>query len=78
MLAQLVFSFAYPATRAARKKITSIYRTAVPDLDNCIKLVFDALNGIVYKDDSQIAVVCAQKIFGPTNSTYIEVTKLKN
>lgn len=34
-----------------------------PDLDNLQKGVFDALNGIVWKDDSQIVEVWSQKIY---------------
>ena len=32
-----------------------------PDLDNYIKLVSDALNGVVYADDSQIVAIEASK-----------------
>ena len=31
------------------------FRTKKPDLDNMVKLVCDAMNGIAYHDDSQIA-----------------------
>jgi len=34
-----------------------------PDLDNFMKQVMDALNGIVYHDDSQIVEVEASKIY---------------
>lgn len=32
-----------------------------PDLDNCIKLVCDSLNGIVWKDDAQVVLIAASK-----------------
>ena len=32
-----------------------------PDIDNCIKVILDSLNGIAYKDDSQIVEVIAVK-----------------
>lgn len=35
-----------------------------PDLDNIIKLYTDALNGVVYHDDSQIAVSTCGKRYG--------------
>lgn len=44
----------------ARKK----YPTTRPDLDNLWKGVADALNGIVYKDDSQIVAVTCRKMYG--------------
>lgn len=34
-----------------------------PDLDNCIKLIADALNTIAYKDDNQIVEVRAYKYY---------------
>ena len=35
-----------------------------PDLDNCVKSVTDGMNGIVYKDDSQIVSIHAKKVWG--------------
>jgi len=32
-----------------------------PDIDNYIKLVTDALNGLAYRDDGQIAIIHAEK-----------------
>lgn len=40
--------------------------TKRPDLDNCVKAVTDAMNGIVYKDDSQITTLHATKVYGTT------------
>jgi Holliday junction resolvase RusA-like endonuclease len=37
--------------------------TVKPDLDNCIKLFFDACNGILWRDDSQIVRILADKIY---------------
>lgn len=37
-----------------------------PDLDNCIKSITDGMNGIVYKDDSQITSLHATKVYGTT------------
>lgn len=34
-----------------------------PDLDNLVKLVLDALNGVAYLDDSQITGLSSQKIY---------------
>ena len=43
------------------KKILSEPDTFKPDIDNIIKLVFDALNGVAYDDDKQIVKVQAKK-----------------
>lgn len=40
--------------------------TKRPDLDNCVKAVTDGMNGIVYKDDSQITSLHATKVYGTT------------
>lgn len=32
-----------------------------PDIDNCIKVILDALNGIAYEDDKQVVQVIAVK-----------------
>lgn len=39
----------------------SIYPTKKPDIDNIIKVVLDALNGVAYKDDTQVIDVMATK-----------------
>ena len=39
------------------------YHTYTPDLDNLVKLVSDALNGVFYKDDSQIAQLKSEKLY---------------
>lgn len=36
-------------------------RTARPDVDNVLKAIADALNGIAYKDDAQVALVSFEK-----------------
>lgn len=47
--------------------------TKRPDLDNQVKLVTDALNGIVYHDDCQICEVHASKFYGPQALTVVTV-----
>ena len=45
-----------------------------PDIDNVIKVVCDALNGVAYKDDTQITSVTAIKYYGeqPKITVYLE------
>ena len=45
--------------------------TKKPDIDNIIKCVFDALNGIAFKDDTQIICVESQKYYD--NEPRIEI-----
>jgi Holliday junction resolvase RusA-like endonuclease len=47
-----------------------------PDLDNCLKLVKDAMNGVFYRDDAQIVGVDAGKLYGEQGKTTITLTSL--
>ena len=40
-----------------------VQHSKIPDLDNLIKFVCDALNGVFYKDDSQISQLKAEKLY---------------
>jgi len=47
-----------------------------PDLDNMVKFICDIANGLLYKDDSCISKITAQKIYSPepkTTFTLIEI-----
>lgn len=46
-----------PASWSKRKKASSVFVTGKPDCDNQIKLISDAINGIVWRDDSQVASI---------------------
>lgn len=48
--------------------------TTKPDLDNYVKLVSDALNGVVFADDSQVVEIRASKRFAHTPGIEITVT----
>lgn len=48
-----------------------------PDADNISKIVADALNGVVYKDDSQICEVFVKKIYGELPMLKICVKKIE-
>lgn len=47
--------------------------TKKPDIDNLIKSVLDALNGLAYADDSQIIKVTAVKRYAETGSTELTI-----
>lgn len=47
-----------------------------PDLDNLIKFVKDCLNGLAWKDDSQVAFITAKKIYGLESETIICISYL--
>jgi Holliday junction resolvase RusA-like endonuclease len=66
------------STKAKIERGEKIYKTTKPDLtDNLNKAVFDALQGIVYDNDSQIcAVYNLEKIYGMVPKTIIEIESL--
>lgn len=39
--------------------------TTKPDMDNCVKAIFDAMNDIVWRDDVQVADLTSRKRYGP-------------
>lgn len=54
-----------------------IHATGKPDLDNVVKLVGDALNGIIWRDDSQITSVSCSRHFGAVEQSIISVRALE-
>ena len=69
------FYFSIPVPKSYSKKrreacLSGLERPMKKDLDNLIKSVSDAMNKIVYKDDAQIVVLHATKVFG---EPYVEV-----
>lgn len=47
--------------------------TKKPDMDNVVKALFDAMNGIVFKDDSQVVDAHIRKRYGRTPETLITI-----
>jgi Holliday junction resolvase RusA-like endonuclease len=53
------------------------YPTTKPDLDNIVKLLADAMNGVVYKDDKQIVSICVSKKYAEVASAHIYVGEIE-
>lgn len=47
----------HPASWSKKRKAAAVYVTGKPDGDNCVKLLGDACNKILWRDDSQIAQI---------------------
>ena len=63
-------------SRASKKQMLAQIGTPHlkrPDLDNLVKAILDAYNGIVWQDDSQIYCIQAQKIYCNKERTEIKV-----
>lgn len=60
--------------KAKSSKLTHV--TKRPDLDNLIKPILDALNGVAFVDDSQIVQIYASKKFGDFENIEITVHEI--
>jgi Holliday junction resolvase RusA-like endonuclease len=76
--ATIIATYSIPASWSKRKRaeIANRWKTSRPDLDNCQKLVFDSLNEIVFTDDSQIASIHAEKVYGEPTGFSIRIEAL--
>lgn len=63
------------ATKSKRQKMIEgkIRPKTKPDLDNLMKAVADALNGIAYRDDSQIVECLCKKYYSENPCTYVSI-----
>ncbi len=50
--------------------------TKKPDADNCAKVVSDALNGIAYKDDTQVVELIVTKHYSEVPRVEVELQKI--
>lgn len=63
--------FTLPRPKSLPKKVTEHIKK--PDIDNLCKAVLDAMNGIIYKDDSRVIELYAQKQYGEDVGVRIEI-----
>lgn len=64
----------WPKKRQAAARAGTELHTKKPDLDNVIKAIKDGLNGIVWADDSQVAVLReCRKAYSDTPSVVVTV-----
>lgn len=67
------FFFEIPKSWTKKKKEGAKWHTSKPDVDNLCKGVMDALNGIAYKDDTQVCYIQAQKQYAQSAGILIEI-----
>lgn len=72
------FSIPKSASKRAVKEMISGIQcpTKRPDIDNVVKAVADALNGLAYADDSQIVYVVASKAYSETPETIVTIWEI--
>lgn len=66
----------WPKRKQAAAQRGEIRPTGKPDLDNSIKLIADALNGVAWPDDSAIVSLTAAKGYGMHPSTRIVIERI--
>jgi len=76
----LEISFVFPRPKAhyrtgkrahELKPNAPTYMTSPPDVDKLVRAIADALQGVVYRNDSQVAQIVARKLYGP--SAYCQI-----
>lgn len=76
----LVFVLPIPASWPAWKREAAlagdVRPVSKPDIDNLAKLAKDALNGVLWVDDSQVVELRAHKVYGAEPKTCIYVAEL--
>lgn len=55
-----------------------VWKTSRPDGDNMIKLIMDALNGIVWTDDAQVVRWSGAKRYGGPERTVVRISELED
>ena len=65
---------AFSQVQAAKALNGLIWPATKPDLSNYIKMVEDAMTGVVYIDDNQICSIVAKKKFGLVPGVRIEIS----
>ena len=78
--AKITAYFEVPTSYSKKKKKELIGQshTNKPDADNIAKIILDSLNGLVYKDDNQIAKLEVEKIYGEEAKVIVEITEFSD
>lgn len=66
----------WPAWKRQAALDGKVWKVTVPDHDNLVKLISDALNGIAYADDAQIVKSSFGKRYGFPERTDVRITAL--
>lgn len=74
---RIVARFLPPKSISKKRQLDMLegreYPLKKPDMDNIVKVVADALNGVAYNDDTQIVLVVAKKAYSANEGLDITV-----
>lgn len=71
-----VFRFPVPKSLKRETDARRFWKKSRPDLDNLVKQVKDALNGVVWRDDACVSMVHAWKCYDAEPSTTIVIEEM--
>ena len=66
----------WPKKRQAAARAGTEQHTKRPDADNCAKAILDGLNGVVWKDDSQVVTLSIEKRYAEVPRVEVLVVPL--
>jgi Holliday junction resolvase RusA-like endonuclease len=72
----MTIMFYLPRPKSLPKRV--IYPITKPDLSNCLKAIEDALNGIVFVDDSRLVEIRMAKRYDAAPGAHIRITHAEN
>jgi Holliday junction resolvase RusA-like endonuclease len=72
--------FPYPKSWSKKRRASTFWHTSKPDADNIMKLLKDALNKIVWRDDAQVAAfgACAKHYTPGEPGLWITIEELSD
>lgn len=80
VLVRMFIALQVPASWSQKKQRQAlageVFPTTKPDVDNTVKAVFDALNGVVWKDDVQVVDLVLTKRYSAMPRVEVEVVAI--
>lgn len=73
----ITFALPIPESWSKRRKAAPGEHISRPDLDNLLKAVLDGFNGIVFRDDSQITQLHANKVYAEEPGVFVMVERVE-
>ncbi len=77
--AKIIAVYEPPKSLSKKKKEELLFKvdyTKRPDADNIAKAILDSLNGLAYKDDSQVSALLVLKDYGTENKICVELEEI--
>jgi len=76
--ADIIFYMPLPkCSKKTAERLEGSHNCGKTDLDNLCKFIFDVANGLLYKDDSQVASICCKKLYGNEPRTELILAEIK-